>query len=307
MDSLISDIPSLIRAKRFDEALTLLRVFLISVSETITRLQSKFNELTCDNDALVARSLSGETIENYPVKRASLDDAIQQAKDELDSFYTEFRACGLVDIIIEVTGKGFSDTVEIFKADFKAAACGMGKRDDLSMVGMNGFIASYATVRGDGACLFRAFLTVMAFQETNTVLPYDPEGMHEWIIRLKLLMCHNIQKMVQSNPDFFRNLQTIQENSTVRTLADYFVEFLKPDYHGTNYDCKVLTGVFGKTIHVIRNDSQTESREVCQTFLPNTDGSLAINDDDVIILYTPGHYDAIIEPFGLEIRAAFAQ
>jgi hypothetical protein len=167
------------------------------------------------------------------------------------------------------------------------------RSENLQMVHTDKFIASYATVRGDGACFFRSILTVLAYQLSGVVLPYDPEGIHEWIIRLKLLMCAHIQKTVQGNPQFEIDLQSIPENGAVRTLAEYFVRFIDPTYHGTNYDCKILASMFGKPIHVIR--ATPEYGQTHETFPPGREVINAIAKDHIKLLYQPGHYVAIVE------------
>ena len=164
------------------------------------------------------------------------------------------------------------------------------RTEDLTMVNINGLSARYATVRGDGACLFRAFLTAFAYDLIRVVLPYDLERMHEWIFQLKFLMCDHIREMVRGNPQFWRDLQSIPANSAVRTLEDYFQLFLQTAYQGTNYDFKILADMFGKPIHVIRQyPSQYETH---QSFLQGE--ILSTEAGHIIIMYQSGHYVAII-------------
>lgn len=305
MDSLLSDIPSMIRAMHIEEARGLLQVYLVSIFEKQTVLQQKFQELTSERDSLIARQVSGEVIEYIDVLIDSLNSEILKVHEALNLHETEFLRCvpQLGHIIVNITGWSYYDSVYRFKEDFVAAARGMARRvENLYVVDINGFIATYATVRGDGACFFRSFLTVLAYQEAGIVLPNDPEGIHEWIIRLKLLMCSHIQEIVKHNPHFEVNLQTIPHNGDVRSLQDYFSMFIRYDYQGTNYDCKILAVIFGKPIHVIR--SRPSENEICQTFPPGRAEVHAIAEDHINILHQPGHYVAIVNIILCELHPA---
>jgi hypothetical protein len=306
MNSLLGDIPWVLRANHFKEAHHMLLVFLISSFTAIARLQKEKEAFDSQRDGLIARKLGGLSIPNCKTKLSSLDTAIRDAKLRLEHLEAEYLSCEpkLGKIITSLTdGRNYPDTVQKFKEDFKVAARSMEHRaDDLLMVDMNGFLASYATVRGDGNCLFRAFLTVLAYQEANVVLAYDPEGLLEWIIRLKLLMCAHIQEIVKRNPSFESELKSIPENGTVRTLQDYFVIFMRNGYQGTNYDCTILANMFEKPIHVIREEQLTE--EICQTFAPSSKEVFLIEDNHIKILYQHGHFVAIIEVLQCVFQAA---
>jgi len=199
--------------------------------------------------------------------------------------------------IINIPG----NSVERFIADFAIAASHMDRRTkDLSMVNINGFIASYATVIGDGACLFHAFLTALAHQLVGVVLPFDTSTMeiHGWILRLKLLMCDHI--LENKGEDFIEVLRTIPENGTVNTLDDYFKKFLEPTYHGTNFDIEILSKMFGKPIHVIREEPT--DWETHQSFLKGQ--ILSTEAGHINILFQPGHYVPIITIYDCSLRPA---
>jgi hypothetical protein len=308
MNSLLGDILSDLRAARFNEALAMLQVFLDSAYTAHARLESQCQTAVCGKDEIFARLLSSasETCDpQIETMMLSLESLISDAKLRLEQQEAEYRSCEpkLGATIMALTGRNYSDTVQNFMEDFKVAARSMAHRsEDLLMVDINGFLASYATVRGDGNCLFRAFLTVLAYQEANVVLPYDPEGLLEWIIRLKLLMCAHIQEIVKRNPSFESDLKSIPENGTVRTLQDYFVIFMRNGYQGTNYDCTILATMFEKPIHVIHEQQLTE--EICQTFAPRGKEVILIEDNDIIILHQHGHFVAIIEVFRCDFQAA---
>ena len=289
MESLLDDIPGMIRAGHLLEGLRLLLTFLISVFSETTRLQNELKHLECQRDENIARQLSGENIED--VLMASLDSAIEDVGKKLQLHQSEFDAC--INRLKNLFS-GCPEGVVKFTAEFAIAVVGMAHRiENLDTVHINEqFLVSYATVRGDGACLFRAFLTALAYRLLGVVLPNDPEGIHEWILRLKFLMCDHIRAMVLRYPDFERELQTIPENGTVRSLKDYFEKFLEPAYHGTNFDIKILADMFDMPIHVIRQN--TASVETHQSFAPRGQVLLEIKDEDIKILYQPGHYVAII-------------
>ena len=114
MDSLLADIPSILRRGYFANAYGLLTVFLISVFATFTELQQKLQKLETARDELVAQHISGKNIEDFDVLMASLDSAMQLENKALCAHEGEFRSCvpKLETIIINMTGAGFTDTVE---------------------------------------------------------------------------------------------------------------------------------------------------------------------------------------------------
>lgn len=291
MESLINDIPGMIRARNLQGALGLLLAFLVSVLSENTRLQAEKKRLVCERDELFARQLSGEILEDYDVKMASFDSEIACVVRKLQLHHSEFDFC--IQRLKTIFSKCLEDVVK-FTAEFAIAVIGMVHRtENLDTVLINEqFLVSYATVRGDGACLFRAFLTALAYRLLGVVLPNDPEGIHEWILRLKFLMCDYIREMARRNPNFERELKSIPENGTVRTLEDYFIKFLEPAYHGTNYDIKILADIFEMPIHVIRQNPT--SVETHQSFAPGKRVLHNIEDSDIKILYQPGHFVAII-------------
>ena len=323
---LLSDIPSMYRAGRFSEALGLLRVILISLFSSSDGSRATSQPPESDRDRLYALRLSGLPDDfDAPLDLANPpDDDIFSLNPSLDSAprlvrypqdgaaaiappIDEYDSCApqLGNIIFSLTGQNFPDCVSNFVQDFKTAVRVMAHRVDLlNMVNINGFVASYATVRGDGNCLFRAFLTALAYQTTGVVLPFDPKDMLDWIIRLKLLMCHHIQETVRRNPNFEAELRSIPENGTVRNLQQYFTIYMRNGYYGTNYDLRLLARMFHNSIHVIRE--HPVSGETHQTFPPSSAEVHAIRPGDIIILYQGGHYVAIIDVFNCTYSPAVA-
>lgn len=309
MDSLLCEVPSMMRSRQFEEARAILQVFLVSIFATLTVLLQRYQTLENERDALIASEQSGNKNEDFDVRKNSFASAIQIAKEEQELHQAEFRSCGpqLGHAITTITGQHYTDTVDRFKADFATAVHGMAHRfEELQSIEIPGFCATYATVRGDGSCLFRAFLTVLAFQLVGVVLPNDPEGMMEWIIRLKLLMCSHIQEIVRNNSHFAGELLSIPRNGTVCNLQDYFAKFICHGYHGTDYDCKILAGMFGKPIHVIQD--KPGSVETHQTFPAGPGQELrAIELTDMFIVHQSGcHYVPVVHVVSCWLEPAVA-
>jgi len=280
--------------------LNVLLTFLSTVYAERAPLQDAYQQLELQQNELLAKKRRNPRLQDFEVLNRSLNEAIQNAKDKLDHHWELFNRNCIP--ILEQYVQRIPEGAQRFTAEFAIAASLMARRkEDLSMVNINGFTASYATVRGDGACFFRAFLTALAYQLIGVVLPYDLEEMHEWILRLKFLMCDHIREIVQGNPQFERDLMKIPANGTIRSLEHYFQIFIRPAYQGTNYDCKILADMFGKPIHVIRQ--YQSSHETHQSFLQGE--ILTTEAGHINILYQPRHFVAIISIYQCDLSSAF--
>lgn len=282
-------------------ALRLLLAFLQFITSEFTSLRSVCREHISARDKLIAHHLSGENVEYYDAKVASLNCAIADVESDLNCHQTLFTSCTIRLIpLIQM----FPEGVSRFTAELMFKAFGMAHRTEPLVpveIGAQ-FSAHYATVRGDGACLFRAFLTAFVYKSVEIVLPNDTEGMCEWILRLKLLMCDRIRQMVEESQDFATQLMTIPENGKIRTLYEYFIEFLKPAYHGTNFDCQILADLFGIPIHVIREEASFG--ETHQSFLPRGVEIQEIEAGHIILIFQGAHYVPAIKIRKNEFRPA---
>ena len=278
-------------------------------------LQKQHDDLDEKRNVLVARHLSGVRIPDYAGQLTRLSGAISELEVKLMHHDAEYRKCepALGAYIFKLTGRGYFDSVEQFKADFFRAVPSMClDPEELQTLNTGaGFLASIREILGDGNCLIRALLSQLALKRDDgaegVVLPKDPPGMLEWIVRLKLLMCAHIQMIVGRFPDFEAQLLSIPANATVRSLPQYFAMFIRNGYNGTDCDCRILAAMFGTPIHVI-SKWPTEI-ENCQTFLPIGMASTrvdAIRQEHINIAYDGSHYDSIVEIFDCDLRPAVA-
>ena len=285
MDSLLSDIPAMIRTNRFDYALVLLQVFIHSAASIIIRLETDKQKLESELAKLTFRQESGEVIPDFAVLFESLVSATEDADSAFARIVKEYESCfpKLRNIINSLTLQ-YNDNADRFKTDFAKAARGMVRRvEDLSMVNIPGFLASYANVRPGESSVLRAFLTVLAYQVAGVVLPYDHEDMQNWIIRLKLLICAHMQK-------------------TEVNLQDYFGKFIEYEFPVCGNHWKHLAVMFGKPIHVIFEQPTTVLTQ--NTFTPGRHSVRSIKQDHFNILEQPGHchYVAIVKIFYCKLQ-----
>lgn len=289
MESLASELSGMIRDGETQSAFNLYMTFLVSMVFEITNLDNMLLRLQSESDVICARIESGEKVKHEKVILDSFQTEIKKTKKQLKGQHESLGSYSHLIPIFFVNLMDFCAKIETFKTEFLLYIRTIGdSQENLRLhFGDKGMI-HYANVRGDGACLYRSFLTALAYNSTQVILPYDPKGIHEWILRLKLLMCQHIYTMVKRNPEFERELLTIPVNGQVDTLEQYIQMFLQPAYYGTDVDIQILADMFGQQFIVIFE------REICghthQKFVPrhqDVNGTISV-------LFGSAHFSPII-------------
>jgi hypothetical protein len=273
------------------ESYHLLVIFLVSVFETTCQLNAAVNKLQDEMDTLVSKKFSGARIPDYKVLVESFKTAFKEAKHKLDTHKREFseNAQKVGNIITTLSTEAF-DTIDTFLRDFKAfarATMDYRSEEEYQEFQNSEVNCTYVSVRGDGSCLFRSFLTILANRETGKILPYDIKDIHMWIIRLKMLMCKYIQ--LKCDEDFKQKL-CVETRSA--KLCDYFAKFICHEYFGTDLDIQILAEMFKTPIHVIFKEQIGDLNS--NTFLPKRSQIRAVKSEHFKILMSRLHYDAII-------------
>jgi len=245
-----------------------------------------------DLDVLTSRQLNGERIDKVEVE--SLNTAYEESEKRLNFLQKEYNAMKTpLSVVLMRIAQVNPDTFVSFIADFtKYIQRFNGKVPPLQTTTIDGKATlNFAPVCADGACLFRAFLTSLANQiNPKIILPYDPEEIHLWIIRLKFLMLGQILEMAK-DPDFLLNLTHIPRNGKVENLMDYFGIFLSYDYNGTDIDFKILSTLFQRRIHIISENPKFPH----QCFVPKgSQGATKPSMADICILHQSYHFVAIV-------------
>lgn len=191
------------------------------------------------------------------------------------------------------------DTIQKFIADFRHAVPSMAPRAVVGRAVSNSVMdATWASINGDGNCGPRAFLTSLALVKFGLLLPHDPQGMLDWVLRMKLLMAQHMMHLISAGVLSVSDLLTIPENGRIETLDEYFAKFMSNGYFLTNFEFQVLATMFDAQINIIR-ETPTDN-ETFQMFAPFGDKFKAVRDGQINIMFQgqpmkSGHYVVVVK------------
>lgn len=162
-----------------------------------------------------------------------------------------------------------------------------------------GMECEVSEMRGDGACWIRAFLSGIVLLLTGVVLPRDPKGMTEFVVRAKELMVAYIRLLILKgdNVDFVADLFRSMEHGgrTSGNFDEYISMLMHSDCRGGNPELRVLCGIFGLVncdfgqVNVIY-----EKPLIDGTFYQSLRAYDFGGSPKFSLFYVPGHFDLII-------------
>lgn len=165
--------------------------------------------------------------------------------------------------------------------------------DHITFVSGRALHLQYCTIRGDGACGWRAYICGIFKLIHGKPLSYDPVGMAEYIIpQVKRKMLQLIRILEPTNHAFIASLYDGKH-----TFDTYSQMVMNPTYHATNYELRLLCVLFSMVdprfaqVNIIRRQPLFE--EIYQSI--SASGRIApVTNNQITLLGGDGHFDCII-------------